>query len=179
MASGSTIPNCDLGSLSDGMPGLTPALGHVFAEAAAVCLEHHRHTPGVHLTTDGHFETTFAVNWAPVTDQQIRAHNDLQDATEFGACGVAIFLLKEQTGQIVVERSRKGTGFDFWLGKDDDLFLKAKARLEVSGILSGGEQEIRTRVNMKLKQISKTDGLLPGYIAVVEFSNPKVRVLAK
>src|ERR1035438_522994 len=42
---------------------------------------------------------------------------------------------------VVVLRSRKGTGFDYWLGKGGDAAFAAKARLEVSGILDGGEYE--------------------------------------
>jgi len=162
------------------MPGLTPALGTVFAEAAAVCFEHQNHNSGVQLIAEGHFKSKFTVEWLPVTDQQLRAHNDLQYATEYGAYGIAIFLVKDQTGQTVVERSCKGTGFDFWLGNEDDLFLEQKARLEVSGILAGGDSEIGTRLNKKVKQISKTNGTaLPGYVAIVEFSGPKARVYVK
>ncbi len=181
MGSSSAIPvkACNLHSLSLGMAGLTPALGTVFAEAAAVCLEHKKHTPGVHLTSEGDFECTFALDWARVTEQQRRAHNDLQYSTEYGAYGVAIFLIKDQTGKIVIERSRKGTGFDFWLGEEDDFLFQQKARLEVSGILDGSEAEMGARAKTKLKQISRSDGVLPGYIAIVEFSGPKARILTK
>ncbi len=181
MESGSTSPCriCDLQSLAVGMPGVTSALGGVFAEAAAVCLEHQNHHSGVRLLTDGSFSSQFLVSWSQVTKQQIQAHNDLQDATEFGACGLAIILVRDQTGHVVVERSRKGTGFDFWLGDEDDLLFEGKARLEVSGILAGGEPEISSRVAMKVKQISRSDGVLPGYIAIVEFSGPRARVLVK
>ena len=166
-------------SLSAGMPGLTPALGSVFAEAAAVCLENQKHNPGVHLITDGHFKCELALDWMPVTKQQIRAHNDLQYATEYGAYGLAIYLIKDQTGKMVVERSFKGTGFDFWLGEEDDFLFQQKARLEVSGILSGGETEMAARMNKKLKQIARSDGMLPGYVAIVEFSSPKARVFLR
>jgi hypothetical protein len=170
---------CDLQVITLGMPGLTPALGGVFAEAAAVCLEHNKHNPGVHLLSDGKFPCSFSMVWQPASAQQIRSHSDLQDATEFGACAIAIFVVRDQTGQVVVERSCKGTGFDFWLGAEDDLLFKNKARLEVSGILEGGESEIATRVTKKLNQLSRSDGILPGYVAVVEFSGPRVRVVVK
>lgn len=52
------------------MPGVTPALGKVFAEAAAVCLEHNGHSPGVLLEVDSHFTTSFRVVWSKVADQQ-------------------------------------------------------------------------------------------------------------
>jgi hypothetical protein len=48
----------------------------------------------------------------------------------------AILLMRALTGYTVIERSRKGTGFDWWLGTEDNLF-QGKVRLEVSGILRG------------------------------------------
>jgi hypothetical protein len=75
------------------MPGVTLALGKVFAEAAAVCLDERGHSPGVVLVADGQFDCEFPIFWSKVTDQQRRAHNDLQYATEFGAYWLAIFLL--------------------------------------------------------------------------------------
>jgi hypothetical protein len=161
------------------MPGLTSAIATVFSEAAAVCLEQGGHNPGVLLVADGQFACEFQVRWRNTTDQQRRSHNDLQDATEFGACGLAIYLIRDQTGQVVVERSRKGTGFDFWLGDNDDQVFQHKARLEVSGILKGDEPDIGARVARKLKQITVSDGTLPGYVAVVEFSNPRARIIVK
>lgn len=80
-----------------------------------------------------------------------------------------------------MEISRKGTGFDYWLGRKDSnaLLFQNKARLEVSGIRRGDEVAIETRVRRKLKQIEPTDALLPGLVAVVEFSSPRTRVRSK
>jgi hypothetical protein len=170
---------CRLATLSDGMVGMTPALGSVLMEAAAVCLEHRGHRSGVSLRASGSVSSDYEVEWQGTTDQIRRTHNDLQEATERGACGLAILLIHRETGKVVVERSRKGTGFDYWIGQDDYQALQGKARLEVSGILDGGEAEINSRVAMKLKQISRTDGDLPGYVAVVEFSQPKAHIELK
>ena len=44
----------------------------------------------------------------------------------------------------VIHRSRKGTGFDYWLGdekNEDELPLQSKARLEVSGIRRADAKE--------------------------------------
>ena len=87
------------------------------------------------------------------------------------------------TNLTVIERSVKGKGFgfDFWLGSIDDIntLFQRKARLEVSGIRKGSETLIQSRVNMKLRQMSPSDTVAPGYIAVVEFGIPQARIVEK
>lgn len=164
----------DLNSLADGkMPGLTAACGGALAEAAAVCLEDREHKSGVSLHLTGIRNQQRTLNWAAVTDQQRRCYNDLQEATERGAYGIAILVAKDLTGMVVVERSKKGPGFDYWLGQsdDDDLFAN-KARLEVSGILAGDDSAIKSRTKLKVDQIKPSAKLAPGYVAIVEFSKP-------
>jgi hypothetical protein len=164
----------DLNSLADGkMPALTSACGRSLAEAAAVCLEDRDHKSGVSLQLTGIQKQKRDLNWSAVTDQQRRCYNDLQEATEKGAYGIAILVVKELTGLVVVERSKKGPGFDYWLGQsdDDDLFSN-KARLEVSGILAGDDSDIKGRTKQKLEQIKPSAKLAPGYVAIVEFSKP-------
>lgn len=163
----------DLNSLAGGMPGLTSACGKSLGEAAAVCLEDREHESGVAIQITGIKRHECVLNWNSVTDQQRRCYNDLQEATERGAYGVAILIVKDLTGLVVVERSKKGPGFDYWLAEsdDDDLFSN-KARLEVSGILSGSGSDIKARVKQKNEQIKSSATLATGYVAIVEFSKP-------
>jgi hypothetical protein len=49
-----------------------------------------------------------------------------------GAVGVAVLLSKQLTGFTVIQRSRKGTGFDYWLGDEDELPLQNKGRAATS-----------------------------------------------
>ena len=166
----------NLSALAEGMPGLTPVCGQFFAEAAAVCLESRSHQTGVKLSNAGMTPDGLHVDWPPVDDQQRRCHADMQEATERGACGVAILVVKEVTGMVVVDRSRKGTGFDYWIGdKDSDpegLPFAGLSRLEISGILAGTRKQIDDRVKQKKAQMSPTDGVAPGYVGVVEFGTP-------
>lgn len=89
---------------------------------------------------------------------------------------IAILLAIKKTGYSTVERSIKGTGFDYWLGEaknTEELPFQRKARLEISGIRSGNEYQVNRRVNMKLMQTNRSDNIgLPAYIIVVEFSMP-------
>ena len=121
------------------------------------------------------------LNWNPTDEQTRKCCSDMQDATELGAYGIAFLLIRRLTTYTVIERSRKGTGFDYWLGegKSDYPFQK-HARLEVSGILKGTEGEINSRVKQKLAQTQPSDGGgLPAYIVVVEFGEPTSRVVRK
>ena len=81
----------------------------------------------------------------------------------------------------VIERSRKGTRFDYLLGTKDSPgpYLQKKACLEVSGIRQGTDANIDSRVKEKLNQIRRSDIMLPGYVVVVEFGAPKAKVIEK
>lgn len=152
------------------------------AEAAAVCFEDRSHTPGVIIgvrCVDAH---EFAVHWPAVTEQQRRTYNDLPWATEMGAYGVAILIVRALTGKKAIERSKKGPGFDYWVGDTDEneLIFSNKARLEVSGILNGTDSEIAGRLKIKNAQVKVSDHLgIPAYIAIVEFGQPKAHLEMK
>lgn len=180
MTNSQGLPALDLSQLGTGFPALTASAGTSLAEAAAVCLEHQGHTQRVELQVTGSYSEIVAVVRPSVTDQMRRCYADLQEATEFGACGLAILLVRAVVGYTVIERSVKGTGFDYWLGYEDELPFQNKARLEVSGILAGDDGQITTRVKQKREQTTLTDRIaLPAYIVVVEFSRPKAQVVTK
>lgn len=166
----------NLATLAEGtMPGLSRACGTVLAEAAAVCLEERKHRSGATFHLTGLKAERFLMEWGPVDDQARRSHNDLQEATERGAYGIAILIVCDVTGMVVVERSKKGPGFDYWLGDEDEdgeELFERKARLEVSGILSGSRPQVQARVRQKKEQMKPSDRLAPGYVAVVEFGTP-------
>jgi hypothetical protein len=110
------------------MPRLTPNCGISLAESAAVCLENREHQTGVTFHLFGLTTEQFPIEWRPADEQSRRCYADLQEATERGAYGIAILLIRDITGKVVVERSRKGPGFDYWLGEEeDDLSFSGKA----------------------------------------------------
>ena len=170
----------DLNELAKGrFPAITEAIGATFAEAAGVCLESQGHSPGVQLTIRGDRSGSYTLEWTPVSLQaRTRAWNDTEEATEFGAAGVAILLAEKELGYVAIYRSRKGTGFDYWLGDDPDIpFPEPKALLEVSGIRRGNDRIIRARVRQKLNQVEQVKASsLPAYVIVVEFSHPIAEV---
>src|SRR6267142_3151801 len=85
----------DLISLRKGIPALTAALGAVHAEAAAICLSSQGHKPQVRLKIRKQKIPTYMLNWPVVNGKMKRAYNDDDEATEWGASGVAILLVRE------------------------------------------------------------------------------------
>lgn len=168
-------------SLEEGCPALTPDRGRSLAEAAAVCLESVGHGLQADLFVNANDAPSVYTILRPDVTQQMRlCYNDPEEATEQGACAVAILLVRGLTGLTIVEQSRKGTGFDYWLGSEGESPFQNKARLEVSGIRVGDESTVKTRVGQKLRQARRSDALrLPAYVVVVLFSRPMAQVVAR
>jgi hypothetical protein len=168
--------------LKKGELGLTPAYGSFLAEAAAYCLHLKKHSTSVTLSLSGDLRSSRILQWSHVNEGHGRTYADLKEATEYGACGIALVVAIHLTGIGYVERSVKGTGIDYWLAEDsgkNGIFQRA-ARLEVSGIFDGDESKISTRLNKKLVQTKPSDKtLLPAYVAIVEFGSPETRFVKK
>ena len=170
----------DLTRLRQGFPGLSPEGGASLASAAAVCLEEQGHATGVVLDVRGDREASFVLSWPQSNDQLRREWSYPEEATEHGACGIAVLLIVDLAGYHIVRRSRKGTGFDYWLGLKDDPLFQNTARLEVSGIRRGRPHQIEARVRQKARQVRKPVlAKLPAFIVVVEFSSPQASLVVR
>lgn len=163
--------------------GLTPTAGAYFAEAASYCLHLHSHPTPVQILFSGDLLDEASLQWiSTITDAHSRTHADLEESTEYGAYAIAIVVAVRVTGLCSVERSAKGTGIDFCLmgGSDQRGIFQQAARLEVSGIFRGLKSAMMTRLSQKLSQTSPSDaGVLPAYVAIVEFSSPEVKFRKK
>jgi hypothetical protein len=151
------------------------------AQAASICLKQHGHSTGVELTIQGDFSEKVRVQWVHEVDGAMaRYWNDLTEAVEQGAVGLAMLIARLLSGYTVIERSVKGTGVDWWLGSTDDPLFTRKARLEVSGILSGTAAQVDARMRLKIEQSKQSDTTgLGAYIVVVEFSAPQSQVVKR
>jgi hypothetical protein len=169
-----------LESLVHGFPHIPPERGAMMAQAAVVCLDHEAHTSAIQLVVEGAVTASFSLSWSEkVSEAKRRFWNDLEEATQQGAYAVAFLLIRALTGYTVIERSRKGTGFDWWLGTEDNLF-QGKARLEVSGILRGTPRRINSRVKARMGQTRQSDNLaLTAYVVVMEFGTPRAKVVKR
>ncbi len=168
----------DLRDLGDGtMVGLSPEVGGSLAQAGAVCMESQQHEPGVALVVTGSTTGTHRLQWEPPNVQaRLTWRNDI-DATESGAAGVALLLARRLLGYVTTRRSRHGTGFDYWLGRDfDGDPMQDEVRLEVSGIRRGSSANVDRRVREKLNQMNRGKAAVPGYAIVVEFGRPTAKI---
>lgn len=155
---------------------LTSAAGLNFAHAASVCLESCGHAITSKVSDVGHFGKTYNLSRYEVNGQMKRTHNDEQVATEEGAYGVAFLVASKEMEVKAIEKSRKKTGIDYWLGTEDNFLFQNKVRLEVSGIRNGNDSQFESRYNTKMVQSEKSDyTLLPALIVIVEFGKPRVK----
>ena len=175
----STFRNLDLNTLRDGLPSVTSEFGACCAQAATICLEDQGHPLVADLVIRGQLSENCKLTRLEVTDQMQRCWNDEEVTTEHGAYGVSFLIIRDLTEFTVIERSRKGPGFDYWLGNEEELPFQNKAKLEVSGIRNGVDSDISRRVKQKKKQTSKAGSSLPIYIIVVEFGRPIAQVWQK
>ena len=177
--------------------GLTKATATVFAECASVCMAENQHPEQVRLAlaivepfhfpevgadrpdADGVRRSTPTLVRLPIDDVMTRTHKDNVRAAEDGAYGVALLIGVTCLGLKPVERSRQGTGFDWWLGPIDDPNdpFAGRRRLEVSGLNRGSDSEFRKRVRQKKKQTTRTASSgIPALVAVVDFGQPRAIV---
>ena len=171
----------DLNILSEGdIPAISQSVGVFIAEAGGVCFEHHSHKKGNSLSVRGYRNSQYTLNWPLITSQSLAAWNDLDQATEYGAVAVAVLVAKAEIGYEILRQSRKGTGFDYWIGSASEEGFVEKAGLEISGILNGDDRTIKARVREKLNQTVQSDqSKLELYVIVVEFGRPIAEVQKK
>jgi hypothetical protein len=171
----------DLDRLKNGRVGVSPVYGAFLAEAAAYCLKFNNHLDPVDLYVTGDDGFTAGLRWSAVGRWDGSTWADLQEATEYGAYGVAIVVTLLLTNASHVERSAKGTGIDYWVGSGDSRgIFQRSARLEVSGILKGDRAKIKDRLREKLAQTDQSiKSGLSAHVAIVEFSNPEVMLVKK
>jgi hypothetical protein len=173
-------PTFKLSNLKTLASEISPVQCDYYAEACSVALQKNNHE-NPKFTVDGDFNGSFLISRNHVT--KLEGWQDDFDVAEYGALAIAFFVIDAYSEYTVVRQSKRGTGFDYWLGyKRDDKKFDAKnfllARLEVSGIFKGGDPEIKKRAQIKVNQIKKSGNLgLPAYISVTEFSNCKSRLL--
>ena len=173
------IERIDVSSLKEMDSNLTGEICDFFSQAAAVCLDNQNHSQGVVFKIEGDLSAQFQLFWPEVTQQMRDSWADLAETTEDGACCLAILIIQKLTDYKVIRRSRKKTGFDYWLGdKESQYPFQEKARLEISGILKGSKNKIEQRVKDKIKQTQQSNHLnLPA--VVVEFGTPMSQVVKR
>lgn len=169
----------DLDTLAAGRPGLSEAKGASLAEAASVCLEAQVHRSPVTFSVHGDHEGTLQLAWRKPTEQMRQTYNDPAEATEDGACAIGLMIAESLYGLRVVSRSRKRSGFDYWVGPTQGNLYQNGVRLEVTGILCGDDAQVKARMQEKLARLDRYHSHLNALVIVVEFGTPQVRSQTK
>ena len=171
----------DLNDLGKGPTCDHPLMGDCNGGGRSGMFVLRRPRPGGLLSTVGTPAQSYTLTWGPTPNpgQANRSWADTQEATEYGATALAVLLARAETGHTVVQRSRKGTGIDYWMGEENDgPPFQHKARLEISGILHAlGDQgavrrAVAARVSQKVQQVQRSGTLPAAHVVVVEFGTP-------
>lgn len=165
----------DINEITVGLPGITKTSGQHLYEGCIVCLTRQNHkSTGTNFRVYGEKDVNYILIWNDCFDDQLnRTWADQFYATEHGAVCLAILLALKLTNYTIIEKSARKNGFDYWLGDKEDPLFQKKARLEISGIFKGTENDVNARYRAKVKQTGQSDNLnLQAYVGIVEFSNP-------
>lgn len=162
--------------LSERHHGVTPAISAVYAEAAGVCLGRHHHSPQKIALRDGTTETQSLAEWKKADPRTQGGWANQDDATEYGAYGLALAAAELTRGLVAIRRAETRSGADYYLGspKGSAEDLETSLRLEVSGTDLGNDAVIESRLREKLKQAKSGKSNLPAIATVVGFAALKI-----
>lgn len=170
------LPDLALDGLASRHPGLTPALGTAYAEAARVCLDRHHASPIQCQIHDpaSHVEAT--VSWQPTSRRERRAWRNDTDATACGAYAFALAATELTQGLVAVCRASTLTGADYYLApKGSDIEdIESCVRLEVSGIDRDRPSRVKERIRKKKDQCARGKSDLPAMVGVVCFQRAMI-----
>jgi hypothetical protein len=152
--------------------GLTQAVAANNSEAAAVCLSRHHSPPTTFAIENVTKAQQVRVEWVEPDSRTRGAWNNTTDATEMGAYACAIAAVELAKDYFAVRRAETGTGADYYVGPAGSGVedLENCYRLEVSGVASGIDRDVRQRLLQKLEQTRRGDSSLPAVAAVVGFA---------
>jgi|GEM_PF-1997875 len=166
----------DLTKIKKGFPGLTANVGKCFYDAIVATMHRAKHPEFVSLNLTGDNKKVIPLRWKDSFNDQIdRTFKEDSSMIDAAASGVSCLLATEETDYTIVERGYAGSGFDYYLGYEDEPLFSKSARLEISGIKKENDKNTpEGRLKMKLKQTDQSDSSgLPAYISIIEFSKPR------
>lgn len=163
-------------NLSERHFGVTPGIAAAYAEAATICLGRHHSSPQKVLLQDDAGDRQSIAEWQAPDKRTQDGWANKDDATEFGAYGLALAAVELTRGVVAVRRAETRTGADYYLNSPgapaDD--IEASLRLEVSGTDEGNDTVIQSRLRQKLEQATVGNCNLPAIATVVGFAALKV-----
>ena len=165
---GPSLPRIE--RLHERHPGFTEAISQAYAEAAAVCLSRHHSSPrSLGVSSEGG-SRDYTVEWSQADDALQRAYANRDDATEFGAYGLALSAAEAFFGLLAVSRADVRTGADYYLAAQPSPdSLENLIRLEVSGTDRGTSPMVARRLREKVEQLRRGDPNGPAFAVAVGF----------
>ncbi|MEO1144550.1 MAG: hypothetical protein AAFY26_02990 [Cyanobacteria bacterium J06638_22] len=162
-------PLLPLQNMAERHQALTPSIANSYLEAARVCLDRHHISPKEFTLEDDRVEAITRVEWVATDDRTQKAW-DRDDATEVGACALAIAAVELSRNMFAIRRAEKPTGADYYISltNEDAEDLENCLRLEVSGTRSD-KAEVRKRLPIKIDQTRRGNSNLPAIVAIVGF----------
>jgi hypothetical protein len=126
---------------------------------------------------DGIGDRPSTAEWSAPDERTLNAWANKDDATEYGAYGLALAAVELTRGIVAVRRAETRTGVDYYLGDPrltppDD--LEASVRLEVSGTDEGNDSVIQSRLRQKSQQAGTVASNPPAIATVVGFAALKI-----
>ena len=172
----------DLDDLNADIPALTDDLAQHMRAAVVMCMEPHKHSPGIFCALKNLDETLadLRIQWKMSYSERIRrAFGDSRNAAELAGEAIAILTVLAFTDYTVFQRAGIGSGFDFWLSQsvdDDEYPFQHNMGLESKGLSHARyPSQIITAVRKGLSQISKSKfSGLPALVVATEFSRPVI-----
>lgn len=170
-----------LEDLSRDIPVILPNAVGFYVQNTMICFDRNNHRSGVSLAVSfGEVEMAVEVHWKGAVTPDLRnAYNDIGKMVDFGACTIALLLIRDLTEYTAVRQSATGTTIDYYLQPktSDELYIFENAvYLEVSGILTeASSNTINKRIKDKVKRLQQQPGDKT-FIVVVEFGKPKAVV---
>ena len=181
-----TLRSVILEDLEDIAPGLHQTQTALMRSSCTVSLAVHGHVTGVPLPARITGEDCdVRLLWTDgVAPEEFHKFGDVSRRVDWGVQAIAILLVHHLMGYQVVDQSRTGNGFDYFLssvGTDPDLPFNDTVRLEVSGIHAETPgNTLQQRASRKIKRLDAFASADPqGFddvavvVCVVDFANPR------
>jgi hypothetical protein len=166
------------------LPGLSKTLVDAYAMMAGICMQRHHASPAAWtVQIDDEPAQEYEVAWRMPTDQERLSYADDNEATEFGACSLALAAAETHLGLVAYARAKPRSGVDFYLLAADssataivsyDYDHSQSIGLEVSGIDRDSDASVNNRLRDKVEQVRR--GWSPDHAvaAVVGFRGARV-----
>lgn len=161
-------PLPDLAALHLRHPGLYEPLCQAYADAAAICLSECHTSPVEMGIRCGDTACIRELAWNEPSQKALASWRNQDEATEQGACSIALATVEAELGMVGLSRAETRTGADFYIAMPGQ-GLEQSRRLEVSGTRSSVARDLQVRLRQKIQQARRGRSNLPALACVVGF----------